>query len=144
MRTVPVDSLTVMAMLLVFVVDIYVGAVDDLRGYQLAVAIQGGKDGTLDVKDLYIDTSRADFVFAGLESFPAIDVANARMMVALMQDGIRTSGQSYLGTCVLRGSSDARGAYEVTARLSEGTYFLDSSGQPMDVRLASKAAISLP
>lgn len=43
--------------------DVYVNGVEDLRGYQLALNIDGGEEGQLIIESMSVDTSRQDFVF---------------------------------------------------------------------------------
>ena len=124
-------------------VDVFVHNVSDLRGYQVSLDAEGGLDGSLDLENIVIDESRADYVFNGLNAFQATDDVNRRAMAALMSDSVEINNAAYLGTFNFRGTSRSRGAFNISVRMNQDTAFLDSQSQPIDVRAGADVRVSL-
>ncbi len=89
------------------------GPVDDLRGYQLHLGVDGGDSGQLVLEDITIERHR-DHAFAGTAFWRAFNVERAQMVVGLDTPGVATRSKStYLATYVYRASRDARGTFYV-------------------------------
>ena len=124
-------------------VDVYASKFVDLRAYEMALDVNGG-GGTLDVRNVYVDTTRPDYVFAGLESYSGLDRTGGRIVTVSIDGGVSSTGAVYLGTFVLQATEEARGTFEVTPRSEDGTILLDSFGQRVTVLNAAEATVSLP
>ena len=127
----------------VYDVEVFASDFVDLRGYEVAVEVVGGETGILDLEDLYIGIDRKEFVFAGQESYHAVDMANGRMVCALPEGGVSSKDALYLGTFVLRAGPESRGTFQVIPRTGDGTILLDSSGRRLEIVDTTEAAISV-
>ncbi len=95
-------------------VDVFAEGLSSLRGYEFAVEVTGGRRGQVTVESIEIDTTRADYVFAGDDSYVASDVTKGRAMSAVYDARERIRGRVYLGTVELLASKDARGTFKVS------------------------------
>jgi len=102
-------------------VDAFVSGANDLRAYQVAVDISGGQTGRFEMKDMYIDTARTDWVFADMQAVSAANRTGGRMMGALYSGGVNVSEPKYAGTLVLEASPDALGTFNISLRATEET-----------------------
>jgi hypothetical protein len=120
------------------VVDVFLSGAVDLRGYQIALDAIGGGDtpsggGQLVLEDVRIDTNRADYVFHGLDSYPATDAVRGRLASALATGDKPSGDAAYLGTFTFRMSPDAIGTFSVEPRTSE-TMLRDAAGTAIGVQ----------
>ena len=129
---------------LAYEVEVFASSFADMRAYEVGVDVLGGEAGTLEVQDVYIDLERKDHVFAGMESYHAVDVVGRRMVCLMAAGGVASEGPVYLGTFVLRATPDARGTFDVGLRTGDGTILLDSAGRRLDILNAPEAPISVP
>ncbi len=114
-------------------VDVHVFATNasGVRGYELRAALSGGRRGSLEVVSTSI-LDRRDSVMSGVESVSAIDQANARVVVAALDEGASTPGTGYLATFTLRAADDATGIFRIdVADSPEELIVIDQNG---DVR----------
>jgi hypothetical protein len=109
-------------------VDAYASNFADLRVYQIALDIQGGRTGQLAVSDLQIDSTRKDFIFTGKNKIDAVDPYGARLGALLFDSSVNVAKPAYLGTFTLTSSSDAAGAFTVDVRTSDNSSFVKDGG----------------
>ncbi len=84
--------------------------VDDLRGYQLHLGVNGGARGDLELVDIVIEN---DSVFAGLDAWDAFNVATGQMVAGLDTPGTATGPAGYLATFTYRVGRSAQGRFAV-------------------------------
>jgi len=122
-------------------VDVYISGADDLRGYEVALDAVGGRKGELEVESVTVDRTRGDFVFQGRDFVDAGDPSGSRVLGALFNGGVATSGDRYVATFTFRASPDGRGAHRIVVREGGDTLLLDSSGTEMKVRSVTTASV---
>ncbi len=93
--------------------DVFVSGVASLRTYQTKLGISGGDAGQLTVDDLFVDHTRADYVFGTAQKLDAVDRTGNRIGAVLMDGGVDAMGAKYVGTYTVRASSDAAGTFNV-------------------------------
>ncbi len=87
------------------------GALPNLSAYQLDTAVSGGRQGSLDLVDITVET-RTDFVFADADNgFDAFNVEKGQMLSGLMGGDVATGRRGYLATFTYRASTDAVGTF---------------------------------
>ncbi len=108
-------------------VDVYASGVANLRGYEFGVTAGSGRRGALTLDAVSVDTDRADYAFAGLHNFPAIDSELGRVGAAVMGMGesIPANKRAYVGTFTFRASDDAAGAFNISAAMEHVGLFTD-------------------
>ncbi len=115
-----------------------------LDGYEAAIIITGGTQGTLTLENLFIDQQRSDYVFQGLGSpVSAFDPGRSRMMSALDGSGVNSSGPVYLGTFALRASGAAEGNFTVSLAGGTSTLAAEVGGAEMTISVTSAAQITI-
>lgn len=109
-------------------VDVYASGVNNLSGYEFGINASNGRRGSLTLEDVRVDTDRADYAFAGLYSFPAVDVELGRVGAAVLGtgDSIPANKRAYVGTFTFRASNDAAGAFTISAATEYVGLFSDS------------------
>lgn len=121
-------------------VDVSVGAVTDLRGFEISLkAVTAG--GSIDPVDVRIDVDRADFVFARQDYHIAVDVDGARAAAAMTIDGADLVKGGYLCTFVFQAAPGLTGSITLDADLGGRTRLFDSETQVID--LAAESGDSL-
>ncbi len=114
-------------------VEVFAANVPDLRVFQVALDIAGGKSGQLSVSDLRIDASRSDFVFADQKKIDAVDKSGGRLGAMLIEGSVGVPTPAYLGTFTLSASNDAAGSFTVSVRVADNSSFMkDGSNQGID------------
>jgi hypothetical protein len=106
--------------------DVYGQGLVDIRGYQVAVEVNGGSRGVLAPGVVRIETSRDGYLFTGQPVSAGMDDRGSRLAGAIRQGGATASGPAYLGSFEFRASRDAAGTFRVGFRSIE-TMFRDSS-----------------
>lgn len=76
--------------------DVLLEGAHDLRMYQVAVEVHGGVSGELVLEDVFIDTDREDYVFAGHSAVSIPDPRRQRAVSALWQGGTNAVGNPRL------------------------------------------------
>ena len=113
-------------------VDIYVSGAVDLRTFQVTFDISGGTSGSLEVDEMVIDTSRADYVFGTLQKIEAADTSGKRVGGVLFGGGVDATEMSYLGTARLRPTDDAAGIFRIgTKGGNRATILWTSTNNPI-------------
>jgi hypothetical protein len=101
-------------------VDVFVSGPTELRGYQSALQIRGGKAGSLTFDAADVNQQRSDFVFIGLNFVTSTDVTDGRLMGALYSGGVDVGNPpKYVGTFTLRASTSASGTFVVDLRIAD-------------------------
>lgn len=113
-------------------VDIYVSGVEGLIGYEFGLAAAGGKQGNLSLVGVDVNTDRADYVFNGLQNFPATDEELGRIGGIAIDAGVFVSEekQAYLGTFTFDVRKNARGAFNLEA-MTEFVALYTNDGQQL-------------
>ena len=93
-------------------VDVYVTGVSNMRGYEAAVTVDGGRRGHLTLVDVSID-DRKDYALGSLENVKAIDARGRFAAAVFDRSGVATVGWAYLGTFSFEVSADAVGAFRI-------------------------------
>lgn len=123
-------------------VDVFVSGVTDLRGFQVALDVTGGRTGQLAISDMVIDTSRADFIFGNAQAVNTVDRSTGRMVAAMYSGGIAAFQPKYLGSYTLS-SAGAAGDFSVQVRLGDDTMLRSSSGDSISHQLGAEATINV-
>ena len=126
--------------LVTYEVDVYASEFVDLRAYEVGLDVHGA----FHVQTVYVDITRPDYVFTGLESYSGLDTVGGRIVTVSIDGGVASAGRVYLGTFVLHASEEARGTFQVRPRPEDGTILLDSLGQRLTVLSEPEAKVSLP
>jgi hypothetical protein len=88
------------------------GPLNDLRGYQLHVAAEGGRSGRLELVDITVE-ERRDRAFAGLDAWTAFNARTGQMVAGLDQAGVATREDAYLATLTFRAAKAAEGEFTI-------------------------------
>jgi Lamin Tail Domain/CotH kinase protein/Dictyostelium (slime mold) repeat len=121
--------------------DVFAQGIEDVRGYQIAVAAEGGAAGALVPGAVTIATYRTDYLFAGRPVSAVSDVSGVRLAGAIRDGGVTPAGVVYLGSFEYRASNDAAGTFRIGFRPQETMLRDSTSGdEPVD----AGAAIDLP
>jgi len=140
-----VSDLTVISPGELVSVDIYVDDTDDLGAWQVTIEVTGGDFGSLDLEDLYIDTSRTDYVFYGLSSIEVTFLAGGQMAAAMLTTPCPDiTGPGYLGTAEYRASSTARGEFNIRfVDNAAVTLLRDCGASPISLTLDQSTIITV-
>jgi hypothetical protein len=114
-------------------VDVYVGTVSDLRAYQVALEVTGGRRGGFELTRIRIDTDRAKYAFGSSKIVEAIDLSEARVGALPFSgtSGVRKS--AYLATFTFKASEDAKGTFDVRVQLGEKSLLRTSDGKAVEL-----------
>lgn len=123
--------------------DVFVGGVKGLRTYQLVLEVAGGSSGTLAPGDLWIDSSRPDYVFTGLEKLDGVDKVGHRIGSLLMNGSVDPPGTAYLGTFSLQATPDASGTFNVNVRGDRSVGLWQEEGRNIGFQIGLDAQISV-
>lgn len=130
-------------------VDMYVENAVDLRGYQASIAVTR-RSGVVDVAvacpdGITIDTSRANYVFAGEpDLIVAADCQNAKMAASLVKGGVDVgSARRYLGTFTLNIPSDVAlgSTFDVAILPSPASALGDAKANSIQFEIGSRCTL---
>ncbi|MFH1108836.1 MAG: lamin tail domain-containing protein [Planctomycetota bacterium] len=111
-------------------VDVYVGPVHDVRGYQVLLEVRGDDAGHIELESIAVDTDRSDYVFRGLMSYPTVAESSGRLANAALDGGVSAEIRTYLGTYTFRVSKAYAGErFQVAVRLGNESVFVDSANE---------------
>jgi hypothetical protein len=127
----------------VYLVDVFVQGVSNLRTYQVGLEASGGLHGELVREVVEIDSARPDFVFGSLQAISAADQVGGRMTGVLMNGGVNKATPAYLGTYAFRPSPDAAGTFEVTLETVMNTFLMDEENEKFEFRAGPPALITV-
>ncbi len=108
-------------------VDVYVGSVDGLAGYELTLEVTGGDSGTLDLTTIAVDAYRPDYVFVSSSTAGAGSVVSGQFSNAAGDGSVSVTGPGYLATYTYVPSVDASGVFTVSVRGGGFTFLIDSN-----------------
>ncbi|MEK6677484.1 MAG: hypothetical protein AABZ47_17760 [Planctomycetota bacterium] len=124
-------------------IDVFISGFTDLRAYQIALDAVGDEAGRLSLEDMMVDSSRPDYVFAGLQAVDAADKSKARLLSALFSGGVSASQPRYLGTYTFKVPTNSAGVITANVRINQDTLLRDSTGGPIAYTVASPARLSV-
>jgi hypothetical protein len=123
-----------------FSVDVYVRDVADLRGYQLQFSV----DGAVKPVTLWVDTSRSDYVFREVTSYPVASQAEGRLASVALAGGVPVRDWSYLGSGTFAVSKSARSQRVRQLGLVEGTILVDSENEMIMIKSSRARMMRVP
>lgn len=126
-----------------FKVDIVLEKVPGVACYQLAAGAVGGKQGTLTLENILIDTARKDYVFFGGQVIPAVDMTEGRAGALQMTGSRDVTKSAYIATAVFRASADAKGTFKVNVIPGKETFLRDANASPIEFRVGKAAKIKI-
>lgn len=96
-------------------IEVFLDRASELAGWQVAIEVTGGDAGSLDLANLFIDTTRSDYVFNGFSSFEATALVTGEMGAVLLSPIWIdvTPPPVYLGTFQFQPSNDAMGMFNI-------------------------------
>ena len=124
-------------------VEVFVNAVENLRGIQVALDVTGGIAGQLERDGMLIDFQREDYLFGGAQVVSSTDERTGRILTALYNGGISAEEPAYVGTFLFRASDEARGTFHVSVRTERDTLLRDSAGLPIGFRTGNAVSVSV-
>ena len=121
-------------------IDFYVMGATNLRGYQLAGKVDGGRrGGNMILASVSID-ERKDYVLNTVENYRGIDERGAGgLLAAAMSGGVSTEQPGYLGTLTYEVPADAAGAFRFG--LGDKTVLLDADGSTINIGRMTQAVV---
>ena len=110
-------------------IEVFIGTLADLGGYQVTLEVSGGTSGALVLADVTVDSTHPDYVFNGQTTVPSADVPHGRVGNALIgtPSGLPVSGPGYLATFSYVPCESATGDFHVSVVVGEDTLLMDSS-----------------
>jgi len=119
-------------------VDVFLSNVQDLRTYQVSLMTLGGDAGTMTREDVTLNSTRADFVFSGLQKVDAVDRSGGRVGAVLFSGGVNVNNPAYIGTYTFRASADATGLFRIGVEIKDRASLLwSASNQPINFSAGS-------
>ncbi len=126
-----------------FLVEVYMGNVDKLRGYQVSLDATGGDSGKLALDDIIIDEGHDGYVFEGIQSFNAVNTSNSRAVNALPAGTVDRNSKTYLVTFAFRATPDAKGTFRIKVRENGETLFLGQNSESLPVKIQAETSITI-
>lgn len=114
---------------------------NEVKAYQIALDVSGGKTGTLTVEDISIDEARSDFTFRNLAPEIRFNVSRGRMIAVLPAGKRSSSAAQYLATYTLRASPKSSGTFAV--RVSSGSLVGSEVDRVTGVKIGSGVDITV-
>ncbi len=124
-------------------VDVYLSNVQDLRTYQTSLMTRGGDAGSLTREDVVLNSTRADFVFAGQQKVDAVDQSGGRVGAVLFNGSVNVGDPAYIGTYTFRASADATGLFRIGVDIKDRASLLWSSSNQAINFSAGSATITV-
>lgn len=134
-------------------VDVHqVGVLTALRGYQLHLHATGGARGALELADIFVDSARSDYAFAGVSGvWSAFNRSTGQMLAGMdAPGGAAPSSGGYLATFTYRIPKDAHGTFVVEVRTGDRdpasqdrTFLYGAYARPIGVKLVEPARIEI-
>ncbi len=99
-----------------FEVEVAIGTIETLRGYQLALQSSAAESGTIAITHVTIERDRRDYVFRARDDVVAVNARDVQV-VSAVPDGVSVGRQPrYLATFTCRTSADARGVFVLSVK----------------------------
>lgn len=115
----------------VVTVDVYVMNAPQVRTFQAALDVVGGRTGTLTRLPGRIDKARGDYIFGTQQAVAAVDDSRGRFGATLFRGAVDATEPRYLGSFDFKVSEDASGTFIVKVRFDDDTFLLDESSNPV-------------
>jgi hypothetical protein len=103
----------------------------------------GGTAGRLELEDISIDVSRADFVFASENALTAVDLHRGRAVAAPYGGTVSAIESAYVATYTFRASSDAEGRFEIQVRANGDTGLRTDGGNPLSFTTGPAGVVAI-
>jgi len=118
-------------------VEVFLDVADDLGGYQLDLQATGGGSGSLDLENMFIDDTRVDYVFFGMNSMESVSSYWGQVGAADLDGaGIPVIGPAYLGTFQFRASADAEGVFTIRFEDTDNNFLMNGQATQMTDAIA--------
>ncbi len=127
----------------VYLIDVFVQGVRNLRSYQIGLLVEGGSSGELMREEVVIDNTRPDFVYGQLPTISAADEVGGRLMGVLINGSVERNSPAYLGTYAFRPSPDAAGVFEIKFDTETKSLMQDGQNATMQFRTGPPALIAV-
>jgi hypothetical protein len=124
--------------------DVLISHAKNVRGYQVALAVEGGDAGRLAPEAVWVDSDREDFLFHGLTAFTATDLRAPRLAGALLSGGVKASQPAYLGSFTFHATPETSGLFEIKVRPREDSLLRDADSRPVPFMVAAPLTIEFP
>lgn len=125
-------------------VDAYLGYVDDLRAFQVAMDAITESGTPLAIESVVVDDTNSEFAFMGADQVKAVDVNRGRFVSALrMSTGVGLTKPAYTGTFYFKVPTDAKGVITVQIRTNVDTALRDSMANPINYKIGEPAKVTV-
>lgn len=111
--------------------DVFVTNAKDLRTYQVALDVVGGREGALIRVPGQIDAARPDFIFGTDQNVNAVDDNSGRLGGVRFEGGITVDRPVYLGTFNYEVPAGVSGQFVAKVRLGDDSFLADSNNKTM-------------
>jgi hypothetical protein len=126
-----------------YLVDVFVQGVDDLRTYQVSLLTGGGNSGRIELENVFIDKQRADYLFSGAQVTEASSPRTGWLVAVLNEGTGAAAAPRYLGTYAFRPTADANGTFRVNVNLGDSTILANQVNEPMTYSAGADARIMI-
>lgn len=123
--------------------DVFVAGASDLRLYQVAVDATGGTAGKMNLENMVIDKSRADYVFGTQQLVDAVDMTQGRMGGVLFEGGVNVEQPMYVGTYTFRSTGDSTGTFYVQVRVGRDSFMQTTTDETITYRAGQPAMVTV-
>jgi hypothetical protein len=125
----------------VITVDMYIGGVTGLRGYQMQVVATGAASGRLPLTDIRIDTQRPDYVFGSAQVVNAADPSKHRIASILFSGTVDVDKRMYIGTYSFQTPQGAD-TYYVNAVPGEESFLRTEDGRGIPFQIIGTTVVT--
>ena len=126
-----------------YLVDVFVQGVDDLRTYQISLQTGGGVSGSLELAEVYPDATRQDYVFGTQAMIDASATRTGKLIGVLYDGSVDASSPKYLGTYAFRPSADAGGTFRINIDLGIETLLANAENIQTTYSTGADARITI-
>jgi len=124
-----------------YLVDVFVQGVPDLRVYQISLVSGGGNTGSLQLETVKSDQARQDYVFGTAQVVDASSPTTGLLAGVLYDGAVNVTAPRYVGTYGFRPSAEANGTFRVNVNLSDETILADHDNEQMGYSSGADARI---
>ncbi|NOT01721.1 MAG: hypothetical protein HOP29_13950 [Phycisphaerales bacterium] len=125
-------------------IDVRLGRLSTMRGYQVAVEVSGGSTGTLTLEEVFVDDQVGDYLFAGRNAMWGGDLSQSRLANVLNSGSVTTTTEKYACTFVFRASNDASGTFSITLQTDDRTKLVAIGGQLFELDTVTNTQVTVP
>ncbi len=126
------------------IVDVFVNSVMDLRAFQVAVDAMPTAEtrrGRIELKELFVETDRPNYVFVNDEAVNSADKKRGRILGAMYDGSIAALDRLYVATFVFGVSQDAQGTFQFQVRNNGDTLLRDADSLPVGFQVGVPATV---